>query len=750
MATPLGVFAAARHRPRAWLAAAVASATVLSGLAFVGGPAAATPMAAIGHAAPLPKGATRLGALPGGEMLHLSVVLASPDRAALDAAAAAVSTPSSPSFRSFLSPAQVSVAFGPSEGTVAAVTSWLRSEGLAVGAPSGDGLVIPVQGTAERLSSTFGTPLVQVRLPGGRMAFANATAPEVPSPLSASITAVVGLSSIVQLTDGAVVGPSGTARASSIKRTTSVTGLTSCAGANALGDAYSTQQIDTAYDFAPIYAAGDQGQGITVALFELANFNTADVTTFDHCYGITPNVTRVAIDGGISLASSGGGAVESTSDVETVASAAPKAKIIAYLAPNQVSSLIDEYAQIAQNDVAQVVSSSWGECEADLDLGAGENLADIESVLFEEMALEGQSMLAATGDSGSAACTEDIGSGGINGGDAANAYAPAVGDPASQPFVTAVGGTQITTLANPPVEKVWNETGASAGGSGFAAPFDGTDGHSNRYPGNAATTGGISALWRMPTWQAPVASPELSSPIPCGAPADEYCREVPDVSALAASGNSTPGYSIYGTSAGFGGVGWTAVGGTSLASPLWAGLIALSDEQIPSKRLGLVSPSLYLLSASAFDDVKVGNDDYTSNAVGPDSDDLCTYASVSDQPCYEATSGYDLATGRGSPVGLVLMHDLVALRVTLTTTSLPAGKMAKAYSAKVVASKGEAPYTWAITSGALPKGLSLAETTGVISGTPTVRGTFAFSIRVSDDAGPPPTTATRTYVIVIS
>jgi kumamolisin len=300
-----------------------------------------------------------------------------------------------------------------------------------------------------------------------------------------------------------------------------------------------------------------------------------------------------------------------------------------------------------------VVSSSWGGCEP----LAGAPVVRIEAQLFQEMALQGQSMMAAAGDSGSEGCLPDV-----KEIPARLAYSLQVGNPASQPFVTAVGGTTITRYRSPPVQSAWNQTPA---GMGFPAPFNGRHGRPGKYPGNLVGSGGISRMWWMPSWQAAFVRGRHASGARCGAPRGTGCREVPDVSALAAIGTKgTRGYVIYGTAGAFKGQGWLTVGGTSLATPLWAALTALADRQAPGRRLGLLSPSLYRAARSdprAFADVVAGNNDYLAGP-GRRSHHTCRFRGQRDQPCYRAARGYDMATGLGTPQAGSLVTDLLRER----------------------------------------------------------------------------------------
>jgi subtilase family serine protease len=242
------------------------------------------------------------------------------------------------------------------------------------------------------------------------------------------------------------------------------------------------------------------------------------------------------------------------------------------------------------------------------------------------------------------------------------AYSLQVGNPASQPFVTAVGGTAITRYGSPPVESAWNQTPA---GMGFPAPFNGRHGRPRTYPGNLAGGGGISRMWWMPSWQAAFLGGGHASGARCGAPRGTGCREVPDVSALAAIGTrGTRGYVIYGTAGAFKGQGWQSVGGTSLATPLWAALTALADRQAARHRLGLLSPSLYRIARQdpgAFTDVVAGTNDYLAT-YGRHSHHTCRSGRRRRLACYPATRGYDMATGLGSPQAGHLVTDLLRER----------------------------------------------------------------------------------------
>ncbi len=185
------------------------------------------------------------------------------------------------------------------------------------------------------------------------------------------------------------------------------------------------------------------------------------------------------------------------------------------------------------------------------------------------------------------------------------AVAPAnflnVQDPASQPYVTSVGGTTLSAVGPPPAETAWNNTSGAGGG-------------------------GISTFWVMPSWQhgSGVIS-QNSSGIPCDAPAGSYCREVPDVSA---SADPNHGYVFYyGT--------WETAGGTGAATIVWAAATVLANEGC-SAPTGFADPALYS-HPSDLNNVTGGNNDWTGTQNG----------------LYPATAGYNMATGLGTPTATI-------------------------------------------------------------------------------------------------
>jgi subtilase family serine protease len=204
---------------------------------------------------------------------------------------------------------------------------------------------------------------------------------------------------------------------------------------------------------------------------------------------------------------------------------------------------------------------------------------------------------------------------------------PAVSDPASQPYVTAVGGTSFghgaPALVPPPTEQAWNDA---------------------LYYSEGAGGGGISESWPMPTYQQPLGTVSGSSGTPCNNP-DGECREIPDVSADA---DPSTGYIVYDDQQPL--QGWTALGGTSGATPLWAAVLAVvASGDANTAGYGALNPALYELAQQSpgtyLNDVTSGNNDYNAMDGGQ----------------YPALTGYDMATGLGTPVASELASGLTAI-----------------------------------------------------------------------------------------
>jgi subtilase family serine protease len=584
----------------------------------------------VGAAPVIPDHAVFLGRTPESRPLHFDVVLSPRNPAILRALALGVATPGSGDFRKFLTVRQFAARFGRTAAEVNAADSSLRKAGLTPGAVSADGLVIPVAATVRTAAASLGTRFATYRLGTGRMAFANTAAPRLPRSVARVTAAVVGLSDVQTLTAQSSPQPS-RALITARSRRPAAPAAGAAGGARpawkaarpcqaavhkaAASNGWTFPQLAAAYSISGLYARGHLGAGTRVALFELDAWSPRDVAQFQRCYGTHVPVKAVGIDGG---AGSGPGSGEAALDIDTIIGLAPQSSITVYDAPPSggLKASVDEYTRIVDDDTAQVLSISYGICE----LGLPRSVANAENTLFEQAAAEGMSVFAASGDEGSEGC-----------------YARkrpsrtelSAEDPASQPFVTGVGGTTLSAIRPWPAERVWNNGTRSGSGAGG---------------------GGISRLWTMPAWQyGPGTHNSLSSRQPCGA-RHGYCREVPDVSASA-----DPRHPYVIRWAGK----WQGIGGTSAATPLWAAMLAdIDSSNWPANRAGFLNPVLYAAARQGsgdFHDITRGNNDYTGSHHGT----------------YPATAHYDMASGLGTPIATGLAATLARAGSLISYTAGP-------------------------------------------------------------------------------
>ena len=320
-----------------------------------------------------------------------------------------------------------------------------------------------------------------------------------------------------------------------------------CAAAITAAESYGSLTADrfaSYYGLSPLYALGDLGQGVHVAVAEFEANLPGDINTYKACYGVHTIVNY--IDADPPGPTFGPGSGEAALDIDNIIGLAPRATIDVYQGVNspQPSDIYNLYSKIVTTDTDQIIATGWGLCELDVQATSGGSaFLSSEQTLFQQAALQGQTVFAAAGDSGSSDCYGDSGS--------PNAKLPAVDDPASQPYVIGVGGTSIGANA----ETVWNDSASSGGAGG----------------------GGVSGVECMPSYQ-----PESTKPGKSFTPglisadsvknttcASGYMREVPDVSADA---DPQSGYVIYWTPNTQGAqAAWLGgLGGTSAAAPLWA------------------------------------------------------------------------------------------------------------------------------------------------------------------------------------
>lgn len=540
--------------------------------------------------------------------LRMSVGLALRNQSQLNTLLQNLYNPTSSDYHHFLSVDAFTRQFGPSAAEQQAVVDYLTRQGFTITATYPNHLLVDFSGSEALAERVFGVTIRRFLAPDGRSFFANTTAPKLPAYLAATITSLSGLDNANQFSHPPVPARKQLPLASRA--------ASSCPTAGSGG--YLPSQLAKAYNYDGLHNAGLQGEGQTVGVFELDGYAQSDIQTYAQCFGGgSVPLQNVALDG--FNGQPGAGAVEVELDIEVLLSMAPHlAKVLVYEAPNTTQGYNDEFARIV-SDHTPVVSVSWGDCEKNM----GQQEVQQENTFFQEAAAQGQSILVAAGDSGSASCFQGLQGGSFD-------FSLNADDPAAQPYVTGVGGTNLTLNSSNgyQTEAVWN--GGLLGGAGG---------------------GGISQYWKTPSWQS---GPGVKNSYSNG------MREVPDVSLDADPSTGYPIYCTAGSSCsgsggiGGGGGGWLTVGGTSAAAPMWAAMIVLANEMAAKagkSPLGFLNPLIYKLAGGSsytrdFHDItQSGNNDELGINGG----------------AYPVTSGYDMATGWGSFNAANLAHDLVAI-----------------------------------------------------------------------------------------
>jgi subtilase family serine protease len=547
-----------------------------------------------GHSVPLIQQAHLLQATNLTQQLNLSIGMQLRNSSDLDSLLSAIYDPNSSQYHQYLMPDQFNQLFAPTSDQVQQVVSYLQSQGMTVTSIAPDNLLIDATATVAQVQQAFNVRINTYQT-GNHTFYANTASPSVPTSISQLITSIGGLDNSVQYHP--------------LYRMLNKHNLNHNAILAAPGG-FGPKDLSGGYDATPLQNAGILGDNQTVALFELDGYQLSDVTQYFQTYGLTtPNISTVPVDG--FSGTPGQGAIEVELDMEVVGALAPHANQIVYEGPNTTQGLNDTYNKIVNDHKAHIVSISWGLCEAYS--GAAE-LQTLDNI-FKQGASQGISFFAASGDSGA----YDCGDGTLG-----------VDSPASDPYVTGVGGTNLQL-----------KSGAYGSESVWSNPND-----TQRSPNGAGGGGGVSNTFAKPSWQT-------------GPGVQNGNREVPDVSADA---DPATGYATYCTvtNAGCPSTGWLTVGGTSAAAPLWAGSMALIDQYLQSQSkaaVGSANPALYSLfntqqQSPAFHDITRGNNLH-----------------------YAATTGYDLGSGIGTPDVNNIAHDIASSGSgngpTPTPTSVP-------------------------------------------------------------------------------
>ncbi|WP_160115159.1 S53 family peptidase [Bryocella elongata] len=598
--------------------------------------------------------------------LELTFNMSDAQQADLDALIAAQQDSSSAQYHQWLTPAQFATRFGMSDADLAKAEAWLSSQGFSVTGVSANRLGITFDGTAAQVASAFGTSLHYYRSSSDTEShYAPSSDLSIPAALAGVAAGVRHLSNFrvlphTQLRSPVSVRPD---------FTSSQTG----------GHFLTPADVATVYNIKAAYNAGYTGTGQTIAVIGQSAIVATDITNFQTAAGVAVRApTQTILPGtGCPLVFTDDEA-ESDLDLEYSSGIATGATInFVYAGGGNYNNstgcgngtanegVFDAMGYAIQNKLGQIITVSYGECEYVASNGtspapAGSDVATYE-LLLKQAATLGETVINSSGDDGSTSCAGQYGTSGLNSTELATEQTLNVSYPASSAYVVGVGGTEFPAAdTGTSATTYW----ASASGSDVISSAlsyipeqvwnDDTAGSTTATLGTSLSNylsssgGGVSTLFARPSWQTSIASTSTG-----------FYRLVPDIS-LAAS-PSYPGYLYCSSDTSTGITGscshgfrdststyLTVAGGTSFAAPIFAGLVAIINQyKNATTGQGLITPALYAMAsnsttyASAFHDVTSGGNECTVGV------SLC--GSGNDNLWYTANTGYDMATGLGSP-----------------------------------------------------------------------------------------------------
>ncbi len=528
-----------------------------------------------------------LGALRPDQSLTLTVALKPRSEQAFRTAAGQA-TLAARSGQPSLSAADVGRLYGQSDATIQNLSGYFAGFGLQVLPLPPDRLSFRVSGTVAQVQASLGVQLHRYQDPQGHAFFATDRDPQLPSAFAGTVQAIFGLDNYP-----------------SLQR------LHSTGSAPTPGD-YVPNDMQTAYNVAPLYAQGWTGAGQTIGAIGCDAFVASDIQTFRQQFGLpSATVTTIAVDGGAD-----GSDVETTLDLEWGGAIATGANLRYYGFASSsggcpFQGFLDAVTQAVTDNVASVLSISLGACESTYNSSGFLTAMETE---FAAAALQHQGVFVASGDSGAFAC---------------GGSTPAVSYPASSAFVTAVGGTSLKLNADSTYqsETAW--------------------GSSTECGGPCGTGGGKSTVIAEPSWQQGAGLPNSGGK-----------RAVPDVALDADPATGNVVYFTLNSSLGCTGF-CGGIGGTSIATPEWAGLAAIAN-QMAGQSLGQLAPLLYAKPVQT-----------AQSSANPPFHDVISGNNL----FYQAKAGWDFPTGWGSPNAATLI-DLLAFpsgtpTPTSTTTSTP-------------------------------------------------------------------------------
>ncbi|MBW4028180.1 MAG: hypothetical protein HIU93_12365 [Acidobacteria bacterium] len=694
----------------------------------------------------------------------------------------AMHDPKSPQFHKWLTPKGFGSQYGASEQDVAKITAWLASQGFKVNRVANGRQTIEFSGTASAVESAFHTSIHTYKV-NGELHYANATNPEIPAAFSPVVAGVLSLHNFqkhatARVLSKAQIIPGTGGQKATLKYDPN---FTSSSGSHAV----SPGDLWTIYNEVPLITSASSkvdGAGQTIAIVGRSDISLDDYTGFRKNLLPAPysgTVPFTQIQNGPDPGLVNGDELEQALDVEYSSAMAPAAQIdLVVSGTTNTTDGVDLSAEyIVDNNLAPVMSTSYGSCEAEMGTGN-----QFYASLWEQAAAQGITSMVASGDNGSAGC-DLVGPSGVDNIGYVADEGLQVSGLASTPYNVAVGGNEfsddsttywsstnasslspLTSALSYVPEMVWNEScsplvcgnaaadiaGGSGGSSGcFNPTLDATGAYITACSGGYAT----------PSWQAGVVGIPTSG-----------MRSIPDVSLTAASHD---GYMVcYNGSCDSQGV--YIIGGTSASSPSFAGIMALVNQKTASRQ-GQANYTLYSLAGAEYGTASAPNTAILSSCSATSGSAIgssCIFHDVitgtNAMPCdggtldcssttsgtYGVLSGYAAGTGfdRASGLGSVNVSNLVNhwsdASTTSTTTSLTLASTQSTFGQPVTIAVAVAPTTGTgtpigdvalLTDSTLPGATSaglVTLTSGAYSGTVSSLpgGTYNVYARYAGDA----------------
>jgi hypothetical protein len=516
----------------------------------------------------------------------------------------------SPNYHRWITPQEFGSSFGLSQNDLAQITSWLESRGFVVRDIPASRNAVSFSGSAAQVAAAFRTSIHRYAQ-NGEEHYANLSEPSIPTALAGVVSGFAGLNDFRP-------NPRIIRRNLAGAKPDFTDGTTNHFLAPA--------DFSLIYDVQPLYSRGINGTGQKIAIVGQSDIQVTDIREFRSLMTLPANDPQVIlVPGSKDPGMLDGDLQEADLDLEWAGAIAQNATLIYVNATSAWDSL--QYA--ITSDLAPVISVSYSACEI------GFSPLDAFMLLGQQANAQGQTIVAASGDSGAAGCDPLFAPQATHG--------PAVSMPASMPYVTAVGGTEFNEGSG----TYWNTTNNSSNLSVLSYIPEISWDESTAGLGIQATGGGASTLFTKPSWQSGLGVP------------NDGVRDVPDISFSASAEHdgyvicdetynaSTKAFTPACPNGPFGG--FDAVGGTSAGTPALAGIVALLNQSMnsPQGNINAVLYQLASLSASPLHDITSG-----SNVVpcqtNPPSAGCPTSGSGAGSIGYSAGPGYDMATGLGS------------------------------------------------------------------------------------------------------